>query len=124
MNINDEKMTNLAYIQPLLILEIENEFTCELSCFVLKRLWKKRNHSMLDETAIIFDEDKHEMPALHHSKEKKYEEEFDVYDNEDPKREERIIDYYYETAEYIEKSNELLRKGTHINMILTETDEY
>ncbi|KRX77609.1 hypothetical protein T06_3177 [Trichinella sp. T6] len=63
--------------------------------------------SQLDGAAIIFDEDKHEMPALDHSEEKRYEEEFDVYDNEDPKREERIIDYYYETAEYIEKSNEV-----------------
>ncbi|KRZ57029.1 hypothetical protein T02_15615 [Trichinella nativa] len=63
--------------------------------------------SQLDGAAIIFDEDKHEMPALDHSEEKRYEEEFDVYDNEDPKREERILDYYYETAEYIEKSNEV-----------------
>ncbi|KRY34544.1 hypothetical protein T01_3572 [Trichinella spiralis] len=61
----------------------------------------------LNEAAIIFDEDKHEMPALDHSKEKKYEEEFDVYDNEDPKREERLFDYYYETAEYIENSNQV-----------------
>ncbi|KRX13392.1 hypothetical protein T07_1650, partial [Trichinella nelsoni] len=52
----------------------------------------------LDEAAIIFDEDKHEKPALDHSKEKKYEEEFDVYDNEDPKREERLFDYYCETV--------------------------
>ncbi|KRY13925.1 hypothetical protein T12_2493 [Trichinella patagoniensis] len=73
--------------------------------------------SQLDEAAIIFDEDKHEMPALDHSKEKKYEEEFDVYDNEDPKREERIIDYYYETAEYIEKSNEVY---SYFNRTATE----
>ncbi|KRZ93476.1 hypothetical protein T08_13938 [Trichinella sp. T8] len=80
--------------------------------------------SQLDGAAIIFDEDKHEMPALDHSEEKRYEEEFDVYDNEDPKREERIIDYYYETAEYIEKSNEVYSYFMRTATVKRGTYEY
>ncbi|KRX46893.1 hypothetical protein T05_2571 [Trichinella murrelli] len=64
------------------------------------------------------------MPALDHSEEKRYEEEFDVYDNEDPKREERIIDYYYETAEYIEKSNEVYSYFMRTATVKRGTYEY
>ncbi|KRX54439.1 hypothetical protein T09_1017 [Trichinella sp. T9] len=64
------------------------------------------------------------VPALDHSEEKRYEEEFDVYDNEDPKREERIIDYYYETAEYIEKSNEVYSYFMRTATVKIGTYEY
>ncbi|KRZ57028.1 hypothetical protein T02_15615 [Trichinella nativa] len=82
-------------------------FSQLLNCAMLLRSKLSMEEDDATNTNMKFYANLFEVPALDHSEEKRYEEEFDVYDNEDPKREERILDYYYETAEYIEKSNEV-----------------
>ncbi|KRY51670.1 hypothetical protein T03_16352 [Trichinella britovi] len=114
----EDRMKLINSIEPVKI------FSQLFNCAVLLRSKLSMEEDYATNTNMKFYANLFEVPALYHSEEKRYEEEFDVYDNEDPKREERIIDYYYETAEYIEKSNEVYSYFMRTATVKRGTYEY